>query len=229
MYYAFQDDTLGLLDILDDVDDRIVAATVFGSSFHSSQLGAAELMIDMAAKGLNTPRFCARLMLLAATHSGKPIPAAVRRWIEAFKRYGLGKLNKSTWTNYEAAARDGNHAEWDHALAVEWSKMVDMGVFVWVDPLPGDKQLGLTTPSRYKAGEDLHASQYKVRICAQGSSEQLMLQDGTEIETFCPTISTSDLVLFFNVALCRKLKVVQQDLVSAYLHSELCKLRELLW
>ena len=59
MYYASQGDSLGLLDILDDVDDRVVAATVFCSSFHASQSGAADLMIDMAAKGLNTPRFCA--------------------------------------------------------------------------------------------------------------------------------------------------------------------------
>jgi hypothetical protein len=178
-------------------------------------------MIDMASKGLDTPKFCAQLMVFAATQSGKPLPAAVRKRIEAFKRYGPGKLNESTWTNYEAAARDGNRAEWNQALAVEWEKFCQMGVLEWIVPQPGDKQLGFTTPSRFKSGgEDLHASQFKVRICAQGSSEPLMLDDGTEIETFCPTISTSDLVLFLNMALCKKLHVVQQDLVSAYLHSE---------
>lgn len=150
--------------------------------------------------------------------AGKPIPKAVLQRLSAFNRYGYGKLNESTYTSLEVAMKDNSgkdEEKWIAALAVEWQKMVNNSVFRWVMPEPDELVMKLSTPCKVKAVQDLHGQSHRVRIVGQGCGARSA--DGMpDFDSFSPVVDNSDVILFLNIALERRLHLMQQDLIGGY-------------
>jgi len=222
------DGALGLNDILSDGvdDDRVSLATTLGFKHWGDVYGLPgddagdthfyDDLIMLCAMGLNPVKSYIRLSCLVA--SSGSTPAAVRKRLAAYKRYGVGKLNESTYTSLKHACADGEEQAWIAALAVEWQKMVDRQVFSWTWARPGEFVAKLSTPCKLKGSVDLHGKDRSVRIVTQGCSERPPPGQDS-FDSYAPVIATQDLLLFFNIVLSKGMYMMGQDLVGGYLHA----------
>lgn len=163
---------------------------------------------------------------LKASKTGKQLSKKLQNRLAAFQRYGNGKLNESTWVSLQAAMKDGDEEEWLKALAVEWDKFVQNGVFRWTTALPGENVMKLASPCKLKHVQDLHSQTHRVRLVGQGFNAKPET-DRPHLDSYSPVVDNADLLLYLNISLERRLYLKQQDLVGGYQQADASRERML--
>ncbi|MBW0495258.1 hypothetical protein O181_034973 [Austropuccinia psidii MF-1] len=114
--------------------------------------------------------------------------------------------------------RQPNKKEWVNTLNNKPHNLTTRGVIETV-PLPSGKgAIGFSVQFKCKFDSDNNLVKNKVRICAQGFSQQ----PGVDYDnTFSPTGKSSSLRALLSIASNRKLEVHHMDAVAAFLNPSL--------
>jgi hypothetical protein len=123
--------------------------------------------------------------------------------------------------SFKEAVNREDREKWKMAIQSEWDSLVENGTFGNLIELPSGRE-AIKSKWVFKIKRDAlgKLEKYKARLVAKGYTQR----DGIDYEeTFAPVASAVVLRILIALSLDQKLKMIQMDVVTAYLYSKLDK------